>query len=72
VNITKAIILKIKPIKPNISGRILIADDQFDKDRGNNNKVSFICKPDVKPTYFNRSCNDANGSDCVSFIFHLK
>ena len=64
VNINKARILKMKPIKPNISGRMLIADGHFDCDRGSNN-VSLIYKPDAKPTYSNASCNDSNGSGSV-------
>jgi hypothetical protein len=69
VNINKARILKIKPIKPKINGRILIADGQFDGN-GRNNNVSFIYKPDVKPTYLNASYKDSNGSNSLSFIFH--
>jgi hypothetical protein len=52
VNINKARALKINPIKPNISGRMPIADGHFDCNRGSNN-FSSIYKPDVKPTYFN-------------------
>ncbi len=71
MNINKARILKIKPIKPKISGRTLIVDGQFDGDCGDNN-VSFIYKPDAKLTYLNASYKDSNGSDSVSFIFHLQ
>jgi len=68
VNINKARILKIKPRKPNISGRILITDSQFDGNCRDNN-VSFIYKPDVKPTYLNASRNESNRCDSVSFIY---
>jgi hypothetical protein len=61
--------LNIKPIKPKLSGRRLNTDGQFGNDCGNNNKDSLICKPDVKPTYFNASYNDSCESTFVSFIF---
>ena len=47
----------------------LLIDGHFDCNRGNNN-VSFIYKPDVKPTYFNASYNDSNESVALMFIFH--
>jgi hypothetical protein len=70
VKINKARILKIKPINPNISGRITIIDGQLDWDR-NEVDDSFRYKPDAKPTYFKASCNDSNESIPVLFIFHL-
>ncbi len=57
-------------MKPKLSGRRLNIDGQFGNDCGNNNTDSLICKPDVKPTYFNASYNDSNGSNLLSFIFY--
>jgi len=60
--------LKIKPINPKLSGRRVNADGQLGRDWGNKTIVSLIYKPDVKPTYFNASYKDSNGSILVSFI----
>jgi hypothetical protein len=70
VKINRARILNIKPTKPKLSGRRLNIDGQFGNELGNNNTDSLICKPDVKPTYFNASCSDSTGSNLLSFIFY--
>ena len=70
VNIIKARILKIKPIKPKISGRKVNIDVQFESERGSFN-VSLIYKPDVEPRYIKASYIDSNASVSVLFIFHL-
>lgn len=57
-------------MKPNINGRILVADAQFDGDRGDSN-VSLIYKPEVKPTYVNAASNDSKRSNSLLLAIEL-
>lgn len=56
--------LKISPMNPRMSGRMLMVDGHLDWEVGNN-ALSLMYKPDVNPTNFKAFSSEPKGSDSI-------